>query len=244
MTAASLTVVLAGVLLIGPNLAAEEAPQAAPVPPYLKGIDLNEPAQAAFDGWPSTELAERAYWLPWTTLSLQRAMLFNQPIFLVLTVPWSRSAQRMAAEALADPVVWRALNHDYLSLLVSADRRPDLYARYGTGNWPAISLLLPNGSPMLSQANEKKKALPISVAPHQRERGLVQPHRGGASTSTAGKTSSRASRRSTKNVSTSRRGPQGRSALKRSIPSSGGCSGISMQSTADSARRPSTRCRD
>jgi uncharacterized protein YyaL (SSP411 family) len=165
MTSAALTVALAGILLVGPNVAAEETPEAAPVPPYLKGIDLNEPAQAAFESWPSKDLRERPYWLPWSTLSLQRAVLFNQPIFLVLTVPWSRSAQRMAADALADPVVWRALNHDYLSLLVSADRRPDLYARYGTGNWPAISLLLPNGSPMLSQANEKKKALPISVAP-------------------------------------------------------------------------------
>jgi len=145
---------LAGVLQVGP-----------PVPPYLKGIDLTKPAQAAFADWPSKELRERPYWLNWSTLSLQRAVLFNQPIFLVVTVPWSRSAQRMASEALADPVVWRSLNHDYLSLLVSADRRPDLYARYGTGNWPAISLLLPDGSPMLSQANEQNVALPISVGP-------------------------------------------------------------------------------
>ncbi len=152
--APALSGLLAGFLQVAP-----------PVPPYLKGIELNEPAQAAFADWPSKELRERPYWLNWSTLSLQRAVLFNQPIFLVVTVPWSRSAQRMAAEALADPVVWRALNHDYLSLLVSADRRPDLYARYGTGNWPAISLLLPDGSPMLSQANEQGKALPISVGP-------------------------------------------------------------------------------
>ena len=157
--------VLAGMLLLGGAVRAEDAPVAAPVPPYLKGIDLTQPAQAAFDGWPSRDLTERPYWLNWSTLSVQRAVLFNQPIFFVMTVPWSRSAQRMASEALADPAVLRALNHDYLSILVSADRRPDLYARYGTGNWPAISLLLPNGSPMLSQANEKQKALPISVAP-------------------------------------------------------------------------------
>ncbi len=156
---------LAGLLLFGPPVAAEEPPAIRELPPYLAGIDMNVPAQAAFEGWPSRELQERPYWLNWSTLSLQRAVLFNQPIFLVVTVPWSRSAQRMEAEALADPLVWRALNHDYLSILVSADRRPDLYARYGTGNWPAISLLLPDGSPMLSQANEQGKALPISVAP-------------------------------------------------------------------------------
>ena len=98
-------------------------------------------------------------------LSVQRAVVCNQPIFLLVTVPWNRSAQRMAEGPLADPVVWRTLNHDYLSLLVSADRRPDIYARYGTGNWPAGSLLLPDGSPMLSQANARKVALPITIGP-------------------------------------------------------------------------------
>jgi uncharacterized protein YyaL (SSP411 family) len=129
----------------------------------LKGVDLTLPAQAAFKLWPPKELEERPYWLSWTGLSLQRAVLYNQPIFLLVTVPWSRAAQRMAQEALADPLVLRTLNHDYISLLVSADRRPDVYARYGTGNWPAISLLLPDGSPMLSQVNAQKVALPITL---------------------------------------------------------------------------------
>lgn len=159
----ALSAALAGFLLAGPRALAEEPPSSLPLPAYLKGIDLNQPAQAAFKGWPPEELEARAYWLPWSSLALQRAVLFNQPIFLLVTVPWNRSAQRMAAEALADPDVLRALNQDYVSLLVSADRRPDLYARYGTGNWPAISLLLPDGSPMLSQANDQGKALPITV---------------------------------------------------------------------------------
>ena len=171
-SAPALAAALAGLLLVGHPIVAA-APLAPPtVPPYLKGIDLNAPVQVAFDGWPPKELSERPYWLNWSPLSLQRAVLFNQPIFLVVTVPRSRSAQRMAAETLADPVVWRALNHDYVSLLVSADRRPDLYARYGTGNWPAISLLLPNGAPMLSQANDQRKALPISVGPTN-QKGLL-----------------------------------------------------------------------
>jgi len=163
--APALSGALAGFFLVGAPVFGDEPPATPALPSYLKGVDLNQPAQAAFDGWPPKELKERPYWLNWSTLSLQRAVLFNQPIFLLVTVPWSRSAQRMASEALADPLVLRALNHDYLSLLVSADRRPDIYARYGTGNWPAISLLLPDGSPMLSQANEKGKALPISVGP-------------------------------------------------------------------------------
>jgi uncharacterized protein len=161
--ASALTVALTGGLLVASPAAAEGPPAPTALPPYLKGIDLNLPAQDAFKSWPPKELEERAYWLPWTGLSLQRAVISNQPIFLLVTVPWNRAAQRMAAESLADPSVLRKLNRDYVSLLVSADRRPDIYARYGTGNWPAISLLLPDGSPMLSQVNAQKVALPITL---------------------------------------------------------------------------------
>ncbi len=161
--APALSAALAGVFLFGPRAAGDGTPAPTTLPPYLKGIDLTLPAQAAFKTWPPKELEERAYWLPWTGLSLQRALVCNQPIFLLVTVPWNRAAQRMAQEALADRNVLRTLNHDYVSILVSADRRPDIYARYGTGNWPAISLLLPDGSPMLSQVNAQHVALPISL---------------------------------------------------------------------------------
>src|SRR5882672_1161295 len=161
--APALSVALAGVLLVAPQASGEGTAAPTVLPPYLKGVDLTLPSQAAFKAWPPKELEERAYWLPWTPLTFQRATLFNQPIFLLVTVPWSRAAQRMGETSLADPRVLRALNHDYVSVLVSADRRPDVYARYGTGNWPAISLLLPDGSPMLSQVNPQHVALPISL---------------------------------------------------------------------------------
>ncbi len=152
--------VVAGLTRTAPAKDDPIAPSSLPF--FLKGVDLNQPAQAAFSDWPARELEERAYWLPWSPLTVQRATVFNQPIFLLVTVPWSRPAQIMLQGALADPSVLRALNHDFLSIMVSADRRPDLYARYATGNWPAISLLLPDGSPMLSQANDKGVALPIT----------------------------------------------------------------------------------
>lgn len=160
--------VMAVLCLMLTPLAAQETPPGAPpskfvMPPYLKGVDLDLPAQAAFKDWPPKEIEERLYWLPWTGLSFQRAALFNQPIFLFVSVPWNRFGQRIMKEALADPVALRQLNHDYISIAVRADRHPDIYARYGTGNWPAISLLLPDGSPMLSQANPKGLALPISL---------------------------------------------------------------------------------
>ncbi len=146
-------------------------PPASPAPPtespfrplYARGIDFSRPSQVAFQGWPPKELVERPYWLPWGGMTFERAQLFNQPIFLLVTVPWNRAAQRMQKAALADPSVLRYLNENYIAIAVRADRRPDLHARYATGGWPAISLLLPDGSPMLSQANPQKVALPITL---------------------------------------------------------------------------------
>lgn len=162
-----------------PGLRAETPPDATPVEPasphvqqavppellpfYLRGVNLNLPAQVAFAGWPPAALVERPYWLPWMPLSIDRAAVLDQPIFLMLTVPWNRPAQRMMRGALADPSVLRFLNANYISILVRAERRPDIHARYGGGTWPSISLLLPDGSPMVSQANPQHVALPITL---------------------------------------------------------------------------------
>src|SRR5262245_11523438 len=160
-------VAVLAVLLVSPvsSQDAPPSPEPAPAAPpaYLRGVDMNAPTQVAFRHWPPKELEERPYWLPWSGLSLQRAAVTNQPIFLMLTVPWSRPAQRMAKGALADPQVLRGLNQDFISILVRGDRRPDVTARYGGGEWPSIALLLPDGAPMLSQANPRGVALPITL---------------------------------------------------------------------------------
>lgn len=149
-----------------------EAVPAVPVAPrlpfYLRGIDLAQPSQHAFKGWPPPELIERPYWMPWGWMTFQRAQLFSQPVVLVLSNPWNRSAQRAMSETFGDKRVLSQMNGGFLSLLVSADRRPDLRERYGSATWPTVVLLLPDGKPMISQANPSGVALPISV-------GLVKP---------------------------------------------------------------------
>lgn len=131
-----------------------------PVP--LRGIELDRPAQVAFRSWPPPELVERLYALPWMSKSFWRAVLFSRPVALILTVSWNRFAQRLFEETLRDPAVLRALNDGYVTVVVSADRRPDIRERYHTGNWPVVAFLLPNGKPILSPANPQGVALPIS----------------------------------------------------------------------------------
>lgn len=146
--------------------ASPRAAQAVPpelLPFWLRGVDLDLPAQVAFAHWPPASLVERPYWLPWAPLSINRAAVLNQPIFLLLTVPWNRPAQRMMQGALSDPSVLKFLNGNYISIVVRPERRPDIHARYGSGTWPSIALLLPDGSPMVSQANPQHVALPITL---------------------------------------------------------------------------------
>ena len=170
-SSAALAVILTAFLaLLGPIRAATdeavEVPEdaATELPFFLQGVDLTLPSQEAFRDWPATELLTRPYWLPWSWLSFQRASLFDRPVFLVLTVGWSASAQAMSAGTLADPRVLAALNSGWTGVLVDADRRPDVRERYQTGSWPVIAFLLPNGRPMLSQANESGTAMPITTS--------------------------------------------------------------------------------
>ncbi len=131
--------------------------------PYLGDPDPGMPSQAQWDGWPGEELRQRPYWLPWSTATFQRASLFRRPVLFVLDAPWSRAAQRMRREVLTHPRVLEIANRDYLTILVNADRRPDLRERYQTGSWPVLHFLLPNSHPMLSRLNEPEERRPITA---------------------------------------------------------------------------------
>jgi len=159
------TVLLAGSLLSPlPALSQDSSAAAEPERPlYLEGLDLALPTQELFRQWPSSELVERPYWLPWGGGALNRAALFNRPIFFVLDVNWSRAAAATVQGALADRGVLREVNRGFVSVRVNADMRPDVRERYRTGSWPTIAFLLPNGKPMLSRVNDQGVDRPITT---------------------------------------------------------------------------------
>jgi uncharacterized protein YyaL (SSP411 family) len=158
------TAVLTAALVLSGSAPAADPEAEAEIPVFLRGVDLDLPAQEAFRDWPGTELLTRPYWLPWSWMSFQRASLFDRPVFLVLTVGWSASARGMEAGTLGDPRVLSVLNSGWTAVRVSADRRPDIRERYQTGSWPVVAFLLPNGLPMLSHANRSGEAMPITAA--------------------------------------------------------------------------------
>jgi len=133
-------------------------------PPHLVGVDLTLPAPEAFRAWPPDELTAWFFPLPWGAAAFQRAALFGQPVFFVLTVNWSRGSARLLDESLADPELLRLINANYITVVVNADLRPDLRERYQTGAWPVVAFLLPDGRPMLSQVNDLGVAQPITTS--------------------------------------------------------------------------------
>lgn len=154
---ASRVVALAALLVLpAARVRAEE-------PVYLRGIDLTLPAQEAFRDWPPEALSLRPYWLPWSPVSFQRAAMFGRPVFFVLTVNWSASAEALDRGPLRDPEVLRLLNAGYVTIRANADVRPDVRERYQTGNWPVVALLLPDGLPMLNQVGHVEHPPPITI---------------------------------------------------------------------------------
>lgn len=145
-------------------IAAQDAvPPTRKTPTFLKGVELDLPSQEAFRGWPEPFLVERLYPLPWTDATFLRSRLLEQPLVLVLAEPWSEPSRKMFRESFRDPRVLRELNGQFLTVIASADRRPELMLRYQTASWPVVALLLPDGNPMLSQANATGYALPITL---------------------------------------------------------------------------------
>ncbi|ANM28880.1 hypothetical protein ABI59_03565 [Acidobacteria bacterium Mor1] len=133
-----------------------------PLPDPAGGL-LDRPSQAAFDGWPPQQLRERAYWLPWGVPAFNTAALFNRPVLFVMAVRWNHGSQRMMNEVMADPRIRALANEGFVSVIVNPDRRPDVKERYQTGGLPVIAVLLPDGRPMLSQANDLGVAEPIVI---------------------------------------------------------------------------------
>jgi uncharacterized protein len=64
---------------------------------------------------------------------------------LLLVAPWCQHCRELLASTLSDPQVVAAVHDACVPVLVDAERRPDINQRYGTGGWPTIAWLTPDG---------------------------------------------------------------------------------------------------
>ncbi len=80
--------------------------------------------------------------------TFRRAIDGDRLVLLVLDVPWSEFARRGREELRSDPAIAEVLDQGFIAIRERADLRPDLTRRYPAEGWPAMTILLPDGSPM------------------------------------------------------------------------------------------------
>jgi len=90
-------------------------------------------------------------WLDFEPATLQRAKAANQLVLLVLTVPWCKHCKSLLQTTFRDSQVTRSIREHFVPALVDAERRPDVNERYGTGSWPTIAFLTPDGELLASE---------------------------------------------------------------------------------------------
>jgi uncharacterized protein YyaL (SSP411 family) len=84
-------------------------------------------------------------WQHFEPATLKAAAAADRPILMVITAPWCQYCRELLTTSFADPQVVTAIGESLVPVLVDAERRPDVNQRYGTGGWPTVAWLTPDG---------------------------------------------------------------------------------------------------
>lgn len=91
-------------------------------------------------------------WQHFEPATLKAAAAADRPVLMLITAPWCQFCRDLRATTLADPQVIAAIQDGFLAVHVDAERRPDINQRYGTGAWPTLAWLTPDGE-LITQDN-------------------------------------------------------------------------------------------
>src|SRR5688572_14304152 len=84
-------------------------------------------------------------WQHFEPAALKAAAAGDRPVLLVITAPWCQYCRDLLATSFTDERVVAMVHESFVPVLVDAERRPDVNQRYGTGGWPTIAWLTPDG---------------------------------------------------------------------------------------------------
>jgi uncharacterized protein len=91
-------------------------------------------------------------WQHFDPATLKAAATADRPVLMLITAPWCQFCRDLRATTLSDPQVIAAIHDGFVAVHVDAERRPDINQRYGTGAWPTIAWLTPDGE-LITQDN-------------------------------------------------------------------------------------------
>ncbi|MGE0143094.1 MAG: thioredoxin domain-containing protein [Planctomycetota bacterium] len=83
-------------------------------------------------------------WREFTPSLFDDAKRLDRPVLLVLTKHWCSHSKALLERSFTAPDVMRAAD-EWIAVQVDAERRPDVNERFGTGAWPSIAYLTPDG---------------------------------------------------------------------------------------------------
>ncbi len=90
-------------------------------------------------------MTEPIRWQHFEPATLRKAAAADRPVLMVLVAPWCQHCRELLQVGFADPQVAALVQEHFVPVLVDAERRPDVNQRYGTGAWPTIAWLTPDG---------------------------------------------------------------------------------------------------
>ncbi len=97
-------------------------------------------------------MSDPVQWQHFEPSTLARAEQEDKLLLMVITAPWCQHSRALMATSFADPQVAAVVRDAFVPVHVDSERRPDVNQRYGTGAWPTIAWLTPQGE-LVAQDN-------------------------------------------------------------------------------------------
>ncbi len=97
-------------------------------------------------------MSDPLQWLHFEPSTLARAEQEDKLLLMVITAPWCQHSRELLMTSFADPEVTAAVRDAFVPVHIDSERRPDVNQRYGTGAWPTIAWLTPQGE-LIAQDN-------------------------------------------------------------------------------------------
>ncbi|MFT4513601.1 MAG: hypothetical protein ACI89X_001601 [Planctomycetota bacterium] len=90
-------------------------------------------------------MTDSVQWQHFEPTTLKRAADDDRLVLLLITAPWCQHCRELMSTSFADPGVIATVNDSFVAVQVDSERRPDVNQRFGTGAWPTIAWLTPDG---------------------------------------------------------------------------------------------------
>lgn len=90
-------------------------------------------------------MTDSVQWQHFEPTTLARAADEDRLVLLLITAPWCQHCRDLMSTSFADPGVIATVADSFIPVHVDSERRPDVNQRFGTGAWPTIAWLTPDG---------------------------------------------------------------------------------------------------